>query len=307
MSSIIDSILKKAGDTELLNKLVAMPKADLNSLLLKVFQTQASNTKPVDLLKAFEINRFSVPSELDPVKYHALETETLKTAQKFNFKAILLSPTAPLSSCSAFGCVDQNNIISATRGCEILADPTNMIALIIASKLKNKELDNQPPIHYCTTTRITRSAFRQNAKMHFAHFGVFCIVSSGKDTGSYACEKDLLLKQIDFLKKLLIEKYNAKLEITLRKRGGYADNDYFFDTMTKLIKSKFPDVPLSYDLEHTENNYYKGINYKIYMDKQGEKIEIGDGGFVDWIQQMTNNKKERCLICGISLDRLLLI
>ena len=306
MSSIIDRILKQSEDKDLLDKLISLSKSDLNSLLLRVFQIQASTIKPIDLLKAFEINRFSIPSEIDPIKYHELEVELLTLAKNFDIKSILLSPAALLSSCSAFSCVDQNNIVSATRGIEILSDPTNMLSIIIGSKLKNKELDNKTPLHFCTTTRVTRAALFPNTKRHFAHFGIFCIVSSGKDTGSYFCEKDLLMKQITYLKELLTEKYNAKLKITLRKRSGYSNNDVFFNNMVELIKIKFPDVAFSYELKHTDNNYYKGINYKIYMDMQGEMIEIGDGGFVDWIQQMTNNKKERCLICGIGLDRLLL-
>jgi histidyl-tRNA synthetase len=76
--------------------------------------------------------------------------------------------------------------------------------------------------------------------------------------------------------------------------------------LAELVKTEFPDVPVSYDLKNNDNNYYKGINYNIIMEKDNQKIEIGDGGFVDWIQMMTNNKKERCLISGISLDRLLL-
>jgi hypothetical protein len=42
------------------------------------------------------------------------------------------------------------------------------------------------------------------------------------------------------------------------------------------------------------------------MEKDNERIEVGDGGFVDWTQQMTGTKKERCLISGIGLDRLLI-
>ena len=64
-------------------------------------------------------------------------------------------------------------------------------------------------------------------------------------------------------------------------------------------------MPISFDLENEDNNYYKGINFQIYMEKENERIEIGDGGFVDWMQKMLNNKKERCLISGIGLDRLL--
>ena len=48
------------------------------------------------------------------------------------------------------------------------------------------------------------------------------------------------------------------------------------------------------------------MNYVINMEKDGNKIEIGDGGYVDWTQKMVNNKRERCLISGIGLDRLLL-
>jgi len=42
------------------------------------------------------------------------------------------------------------------------------------------------------------------------------------------------------------------------------------------------------------------------VDKENESVEIGDGGFVDWIQQMTGNKKERCVISGIGLDRMMI-
>ena len=115
------------------------------------------------------------------------------------------------------------------------------------------------------------------------------------------------MKQLTFYRQFFLEKYNANLSITLRKRRGYTDNDGFFDAMTELIKTALPEVPLALDVEHEDNNYYKGISYTIYMEKDNGKIEIGDGGFVDWIQMMTNNKKERCLISGIGMDRLLLM
>ena len=58
---------------------------------------------------------------------------------------------------------------------------------------------------------------------------------------------------------------------------------------------------------------YSGHNYavkackSIFMEKENSKVEIGDGGFVDWMQKMTGNKKERCLLSGIGLDRLLIL
>ena len=70
---------------------------------------------------------------------------------------------------------------------------------------------------------------------------------------------------------------------------------------------KDEQIPISVVLDSENNNYYKGINFKIYMQKDNEQIEIGDGGFVDWIGKMTGSKKNRCLISGLGLERLLLL
>jgi len=306
MDKILDRILAQLGDKELIEKLLALPKSDFNSLLLKVFQLQAQNTTPIEMLKAFQANRFSIPSDLVPVAYHTLETEFLSLAQNMDIKPVLLSPSAPFASCSAFGCVDQNNVVSAARGIEILSDPTNMLTIIMADELKNKKADNKTHLHYCTTARVLRAQKFPDIKGYYSHFGIFCIVSSGKDGGSYSCEKELFLKQLLFYKKILLEKYNANLSIILSKRRGYADYNGFFDKMAEVVKAELIDVPISFVFEDEDNNYYKGINFNIIMEKDGQKIEIGDGGFVDWVQKMTNNKKERCLISGIGLDRLLL-
>lgn len=77
--------------------------------------------------------------------------------------------------------------------------------------------------------------------------------------------------------------------------------------MYSATKEMFPDTPISVVLDSENNNYYKGINFKIYMQKDNEQIEIGDGGFVDWIGKMTGSKKNRCLISGLGLERLLLL
>lgn len=305
MNKIIERILRNLNDLELIHKLSELPKSDLNSLLLELYKTQTDKLSPTEVLKSYETNRFVAPSELNPVQYHKLEADLLAVAERFGIKGLLLSPNAPLGSCSVFGCVDQNKVISATRGVETLSDPTNQLAVHIAAQLKNKEIDHKLPIHLCTTARVTRAQSFSGSGF-FAHFGIFCIVSSGKASGTYLCEKELLVTQLAYYKKLLMEKYQAKLSVVLRKRSGYTDNDGFFAKMTELMKEELPDVPLSFDLEHEDNHYYKGINFKIYMHIGDEKVEIGDGGYVDWIQRMTGNKRERCLISGIGLDRLLM-
>ena len=305
MSSILNRILEQLHDKEIVNKLLSLSKSDLNSLLLEVFKQQTERFSATDILKAFQSNRFSTPSDINPASFHALEAHLLLAAQEAGLQTVLLSPSAPLGSCSAFGCVDQLNIVSALRGTETLPDPSNMLAIIIADKLKSRTVCNTSPLHYATTARVVRAQM-VSGKGFFAHFGLFCMVSSGKDTGAYGCEKDLIEKHLSFYKHILKEQFNAKLSIVLRKRNGYKDNDGFFSKMAEVIQTVLPDTLFSYDYSDIDNEYYQGINFKMLMETGDEQIEIGDGGFVDWMNQLLGSKKERCLISGIGLDRLIL-
>lgn len=304
MSLITDRILKMLDDPTLIEKLLSLSNADRNSLLLEVFSRQSKQTVPKDVLKLYQANRFTFPSDASTADYHTLEAELLLSAQEQGVTTVLLSPCAPLGSCSSFGCVDQNNIVSALRGTETLSDPSNMLAIIIADKLKTTKSDAS--IHYATTARVVR-AQPFSGKGFYAHFGIYCMVSAGKANGSYACEDELLKKHLTYYAQLIHMKYDSKASIVLRKRSGYPDGDGFFSQMAKVIRETFPDVPLSFDYDDVDNQYYKGINFKIYMEQNGETFEIGDGGFVDWVTQMLGDKRERCLISGIGIDRLLLL
>ena len=222
MSAITDRILKQIVDHAIVEKLLSLSRADLNSLLLELFEKHTDKFTPTDMLKAYHSNRFSAPSEADPAVFHTLEVQLLTAAREMDIQTVLLSPSAPLGSCSVFGCVDQYNVVSALRGTETLSDPSNMLAIIIADKLRSKTASNIPPLHYATTARAVRAQMFSEVGL-FAHFGLYCMVSSGKDTGSYASEKELLEKHLLFYKEMLQTQFKSKLSIVLRKRGGYKD------------------------------------------------------------------------------------
>lgn len=304
MDEITGRILARLGDAALLDKLLALPRSDLNSLLLGLFRRQAEGASPPAVLKAFEANRFTRPSGTDPAAYHALESELLALAQGQGIQGVLLSPAAPLASCAAFGCVDQNNVLSSLRGTELLADPTNMLAIIMAQALKG----GQPlPMHRCATARVVRGQAFPDAAEFLAHFGLFCIVSCGKASGGYATEKELLAKHLAYYKALLWQRHNAGLSVVLSRRGGYADGDGFWQAMRAFIADEWPDVPVACESGREDNRYYRGLNFKLYLEKDGQRLEVGDGGFVDWMEQMTGSKKQRCLISGMGIDRLMML
>lgn len=306
MNKITKRILEKIGRPGLLEQLSGLSQSDLNSLFLEISKAQTNKLTPTDILKRYRSNRFVVPNVLDPVSFYQLEVDITRKAKAEGIEPVLLSPVAPLGSCSAFGCVNQNNVVSATRGCEVLSDTSNMLAIYLADKIGRGDIDNKNGVHVCSIDRVTRAQAFKGAGF-FAHFGVFCIVSSGKDTGSYTCEVDLLTKQLAFYRKFFKAGFDADMPIVLRKRGGYTDTDGFFERMLHLMQLQLPDVSITTDESNVDNNYYKGINFKMYMHTETETIEVGDGGFTDWTQKMLGNKKERCLISGLGLDRLLLL
>ena len=109
------------------------------------------------------------------------------------------------------------------------------------------------------------------------------------------------------LQTVVPRKIRGHAVVLLRKRDGYTDGDGSFQRMAELMPRELPDVPLSFNAAHEDNPYYQGITFKLYVETGHEKVEMGDGGFVDWPAKMTGNQKARCAISGIGLDRMLLL
>ncbi|MGI5838386.1 MAG: hypothetical protein ACOX8W_01850 [bacterium] len=233
-------------------------------MLLEISQARTNKLTPTDILKNYRSNRFAAPSLIDPARLYQLAVDITRKAKENGIEPVLLSPVAPLGSCSVFGCVDQNYVVSATRGCEVLSDTSNMLAIYLADKISSGEIGNKNSIHVCSIDRLTRAQVFKGARS-FAHFGIFCIVSSGKDTGSYSCEMGLLTKQLSFYREFFKAGYEADMAVVLRKRGGYTGADGFFAKMLHLMQQQLPDVPVRTDDSDMRNNYYQGINNNYYQ------------------------------------------
>ena len=306
MDKICKRILQKIEIQDFFDRVCPLNTADFNSILLKLFSLRTAKSSPQKVLHTFRENRFVAPSSFDPIKLHQLELELLSMTSKAGITNKLLSPVAPIGSCSVFGCVNQNNVLSAVRNVEVLSDPSNILAIMLSNDILNNQIDHTRCTHYATTTRVVRGQKWEGENL-YAHFWIFCIVSTAQDKGSYLCEKELLKHHLQFYDNLIQTRYHRKMTIVLRRRTGYTAYEDFFEKMYSATKEMFPDTPISVVLDSENNNYYKGINFKIYMQKDNEQIEIGDGGFVDWISKMTGSKKNRCLISGLGLERLLLL
>lgn len=306
-NKIVSSILAKLENPQLIDELVSkLSLSELNSLLMEVFSQETNKMSPIDVLKSYADNPFVKPSTIDPIRYHSLEAELLLKAKENNIVPIILSPIAILGSCASVASVSQNKIISALRGTEVLSDPTNMLAIYIADGIKNGTVNRSSDgIHVCTTHRLTRVQAKYYPSQ-VPHFGLFCMVSSGEDSGSYNFEKEAIKKHLSFYKSFSETKLESQLSFSLQKRAGYKDINGFFNRIVSDIRLLFPETDINIADKDMENIYYKGINIKFYTNRNGQSYEIGDAGFVDWTQNFLSRKKERMFISAFALDRLLM-
>lgn len=298
-SNIIENVLEKAGNENLINELTTrLSQSEITTFLLALSKEITNKNTPNDVLSKYESNRFVKPSKLNPVKVKQIEILMLEMAEASGFSPVLLSPASPLGSCSVIAKVDQNNVISATRGLEFIADSTSMLAIYLANGIKNRTIDNtKNSVHLSATCRVIRGQmFKSNTFV--PHFGLFTIVSSGKDTGSYGFEKDAIAKHIGFYISYFGDRLGHELKVSLNIRNGYTDKMGFVDRIHYHLRETYPYIDFIVNREENDNTYYQGLNFKISVND----IEIVDGGFVDWTRKLLGNKKERLLTSGAGVD-----
>ena len=155
MKKIIESIEQKYKEIKpFLALSTILPGTTFNSVLLELFRKRTERIKPTDLVESFMQNRFVLVSEVDVLAYKTLELEWLRLANEQDFEPIILSPLAPLGTCSVMGEVNQNNVVSALRGTEVVSDITNVLALKIAADFKNYRKTDT--VKYAATHRHVR-------------------------------------------------------------------------------------------------------------------------------------------------------
>ena len=300
MSNISNLFAAKMGYTNLFEELSEkIPASELNTLLLELFRTRAKKVKPAELLRQFEKNRFASPSEVDTINFKEFELRCLKLAKNKGFVPITLSPLAPFGTCSVVAFVDQNNIVTALRGTEVVSDATNVFALLMAKELK-KTKDNEP-LKYAATHRHVRSQALSNPAFT-AHFGIFCLATGGVDTGSFSFELDQLLDHVTIHLAVYSNEFDLSKERLLLKIFLKEKNEIFQQKLKDRMKNMNDSMVIQIERQVDPGNYYKLVQFKFFLVRNGQEINLSDGGFVDWTQKLIPNKKHRLIISGVGTE-----
>ncbi|HRL49602.1 MAG TPA: hypothetical protein PLK46_13210 [Propioniciclava sp.] len=271
-----DALLRGLGD------------AELRAILADIARARAGALTPADIIKRWREDRLLAPSTADPRAVLAL-TQRLWDALPPEFAGVTLSPLTSLGTGSHLGGRGQNRVITTVRGSELVADPAHALALE-ASKQRRT---GHARVHLATHARATHASDPGEGA---AHELIFSLCSSAPDGGGLSTEAELLDLHLSYWQAALatlvpsvevhLLVWDTSLAALLEGRG----------VLDRVTVTKGAD-PTPW------RNPYATAAFRLVASGE-HPVVLGDGGFVPWTQALTRNRKDRCLVSGISVDAL---
>jgi hypothetical protein len=215
---------------------------------------------------------------------------------------LTLAPVVPLGTHSALATVSQHKVLTTIRSCEVAADPTNALALEAAVRRAGNA---GATVRLGGLQRVVRAQLF-GAPGAQAHFGLFGLVTAGRDQGSGRFERAALAEHLRFAVASLAAARLRYVQIALTPLSDAGERIAAAVT-GDLGADQGSGTAAVIVVDHTRQRgrgYYRDLCFKVNANTGGRLEEIGDGGFTDWTQQLLASNKERLLISGIGVDRL---
>lgn len=276
-----DALLKSLGPLE------------LRAILADVGRSRAFAQTPADLIRRWREDRLLMPSLLDPREALPITSRLWELTPK-EFVGVTLSQLTPLGSGVHLGGRGQNRVITTMRLTEVLADPVHGLALEASRRRRN----GHSRVNLATHARCTHAWDSAEESSHELRFS---LVSSAPDGGGLSTEAELLDLHLDFWR----EAIGAIVP------GGRVALSVWDPTLAGLVAERGTrdgiivvdgDAGGSQSERTPWRNPYTTAAFRFVLDEDGQTVELGDGGFVNWTQALTRNRKDRCLVSGISVD-----
>ena len=263
---------------------------ELRTILADVARSRASNQTPADLIKRWREDKLLEPSMLDPREALPITAKLWEVVPP-EFVGVTLSQLTSLGSGIHLGGLGQNRVVTTMRGTEVLADPKHGLALEASRRRRN----GHSRVHLATHARCTHAWDHSEESSHELRFA---LVSSAPDGGGLSTEADLLDLHLDYWREIMGTVVpRGRIELTV-----------WDSTLAGLIEARGTRdgvivVEGTSDERRPWRNPYTTAAFRFVVDGDGDEAhEVGDGGFVTWTQALTRNRKDRCLVSGVSVD-----
>jgi hypothetical protein len=264
------------------------------SLLIDVLEARAAARRLPAIAEQWATDRFVQLGVVDQRTHVEVDRHLIAAASAFAFESIELSPIAPLGVCSAMGRASQNKVLSALRGTEVVADPTNVMALECARRLKRAPAT---PVRLATSHRCVRAQEVPKQSGFTATFRIFCLATTGIEQENHRFVVDAVVEQIKTMLSGLDRLEQNGFAFSERSVAVFATEPRA--AIGDRIASQFAGLPVSRAL--LEHPYYNGgVRFQIGVrTKDGNSIPFIDGGAFDWVAKLTSNRRAVFVASGM--------
>lgn len=283
-------IIDRVGSSAFEQLATGLAGSDLQSVLLEVMQRRAGRRSAGDVLGQYLRDGFCSPAAVDLRCSLDIDRHLLAAAE--HFEAIELSPVAPLGVTSTMAKTSQNRVISALRMTEVVSDPTNVLALECARRLR---ADRGSVVHLATSQRVVRAQPVPPLPGYSQHFRIFVLASGGRESKDHAFTVQTLVLHIRTMLRAL-----DRLE-----QDGYAFGTRRVTILATAechgvgdrIVESLDGMAARGQLEHAY--YSRGLRYQIWVTApDGAEIPLVDGGAFDWLAHLTSNRRAVYIATG---------
>ncbi|NLT56229.1 MAG: hypothetical protein GXX79_17070 [Actinomycetales bacterium] len=279
---------------------------DLQTLLLSVAAARAEAVTPARVLRRWREDRFVRPSTTDPRALASLEARLWDLLPP-TVDGVELSPVAPLGTCSVVSGTGQHRQVTTVRGTEVVGDPTNALAVEAAARRARQDRSGRVDLACCH--RVLRGQGFDGPGL-FAHFRLFCLVTSTRDIGSGRASAGMLVDHLRFWTRVLAELLpDAEARIAVSVFDAPVLAERLRDTILPAVGTPAGSgsgVVVVEDPDRVHGRgYYTGAAVSIDVRDGDGWQNLGDGGLTTWTAQLTGDRKELCLTSCVSTERLL--
>lgn len=285
-----DWIVDRVGAAAFEQLATGLAGSDLHSVLLAVMQHRARSRTPADVLGQYLRDSFCAPAEIDLRTSLAVDSHLLAAADAF--EALDLSPVAPLGASSAIAQTGQNRVLSALRMTEVVSDPTNVLALECARRLR---VDQAAQVHLATCQRVLRAQPAPRGPGYSQHFRIFVLASGGREAKDHAFTVQTSVMHIRTMLGAL-----DRLE-----QHGYAFGARRVEILTTPERQGIGDrigesLAIAVARKPLDHAYYSaGLRYQIWVTApDGSELPLIDGGAFDWLTRLAANRRAVYIASG---------
>ena len=299
-------VAREIGGIDAVERLAALSGSDFASLMLEVARRRAARETPASVLRRYTQDRFVRPANGGrnnggPAgaswRSRRRAEDLLLGCLPADAEVVALAPVVPLGTHSALGTVSQDKVVTAIRACEVAADPTNALALEAA--VRRRADPAAGAVRLAAIQRVIRAQLFPAGWS--AHFGLFAMVTAGRDEGGLRFERAALAEHLRFAVAGLRAAALPAIQVALTPLSEAGQR------AVAAVAAELASLPAGIVTDHeraTGRGYYRDVCFKVNALVDGELTEIGDGGFTDWTAKLLANGKERLLISGYGLDRI---